>query len=247
LGFVLVYRLGSRLFVVLDQSRTFHPTSFDNHLALLLVLCYLLSYIPAQAPGFWHQGPWWQHNGERHLFEQLAFKTKKRADKRQLKTDEAGRTRGSTLRKARDACCWCKCQRNGQEGSNITALGNYLSLVLSSSVLFCLLCFKSNAVRRPERPMQDKRKDQILSSWTEPPFETPQVHLPPNLSSSLTVSFAHNFRLRVTHHEALLVGNSITSQPQLLHPPPLSLTPIDKQHQQSLKHRLTSKQQIPNP
>jgi hypothetical protein len=28
-----------------------------------------------------------------------------------------------------------------------------------------LFCFKSNAVRRPERPMQDKRKDQILRRW----------------------------------------------------------------------------------
>jgi hypothetical protein len=38
-----------------------------------------------------------------------------------------------------------------------------------------LFFFKSNAVRRPERSMQDKRKDQILSSWTKPPFEAPRV------------------------------------------------------------------------
>ncbi|KAA8899282.1 hypothetical protein FN846DRAFT_892479 [Sphaerosporella brunnea] len=44
--------------------------------------------------------------GERHLFEQLAFKQKKKTDERQLKNDEVGRAflveRGSTLRKARE-------------------------------------------------------------------------------------------------------------------------------------------------
>jgi hypothetical protein len=28
--------------------------------------------------------------------------------------------------------------------------------------------------------MQDKRKDQILSSWNEPPVEAPQSHLAPS-------------------------------------------------------------------
>jgi hypothetical protein len=55
------------------------------------------------------------------------------------------------------------------------------TLLLLLVECFVLFCFKSNAVRKPERPMQDKRKDQILSSWTEPPFEAPQVHLPPIL------------------------------------------------------------------
>jgi hypothetical protein len=39
--------------------------------------------------------------------------------------------------------------------------------------------------------MQDKRKDQILSSWTEPPFEAPQVHLPPNKDLEMEGKFFH--------------------------------------------------------
>jgi hypothetical protein len=62
-------------------------------------------------------------------------------------------------------------------GARTTFIQSVLGVKDIGMVLFC---FKSNAVRRPERPMQDKRKDQILSSWTEPPFEASQVRLPPN-------------------------------------------------------------------
>jgi hypothetical protein len=45
--------------------------------------------------------------------------------------------------------------------------------------------------------MQDKRKDQILSSWTELPFEAPQVHLPPNIFVAGQKALAFRLPVRV--------------------------------------------------
>jgi hypothetical protein len=47
------------------------------------------------------------------------------------------------------------------------------------SFLVFLFCFNSNADRGLKGLCRTK-KTQILSSWTKPPFEAPQFHLPPN-------------------------------------------------------------------
>jgi hypothetical protein len=52
-----------------------------------------------------------------------------------------------------------------------------------TSHLFCFVLNQTLFEGLKDLGMQDKRKDQILSSWTEPPFEAPQVHLPPNPSA----------------------------------------------------------------